>query len=187
MNSHDGHKGTIAYKRQTSQEASVWFLGSLMTFLVEGRDSAGRFTVIEYCAGPRTEPPPHIHTCEDEFFYILEGRLDVFVDSDTFSVGPGECVFLPRNRPHAFRIDSPTARVLAVIEPAGLEGFFRALSEPADTLDSPPQKATVPEPNRAQIVELARKYGLSFLSDDEIVKQLPSLGKQQLHAQESAE
>ena len=51
-----------------------------------------------------TEPPPHVHTREHELIYVLDGKLDVYVGSDVFQVGPGECAFLPLGRPHAWII-----------------------------------------------------------------------------------
>jgi quercetin dioxygenase-like cupin family protein len=162
------------YKRRASPDTTVSFMGGLLTFLVDGSDSAGRYALVEYRARKGGEPPPHIHANEDEIFYVVEGHLRVFVGSESFSVGPGEFVFLPRRMAHAFRIESPTAHLLAVIEPAGLEGFFRALGEPATSLELPAEAAISSplDPNR--FGELARKFGLSFPSGAALREQLPS-------------
>ena len=53
---------------------------------------------------PGTEPPPHVHTREDELFYVLEREFDVYVGKGAFKVETGGCVFLPRSKPHAFII-----------------------------------------------------------------------------------
>jgi quercetin dioxygenase-like cupin family protein len=143
-----------------------------MNVLLEGRDSAGQFSVIEYHARQGSEPPPHLHTHENEFFYVLEGRLVFFLDRESIPAGPGDCVFLSKGKPHAFRIESPIARALVVIEPAGLEGFFRSLGEPAGPADLPAEEATVSE---ADVAGFAEIYGLKFLSEAEIAEQLPLL------------
>ena len=76
---------------------------------------------MEATLAPGTEPPPHIHSREDELFYVLEGAFDVYVGEEAFKVKMGECVFLPKFKPHAFIIRSPRLRVLALFIPAGLE------------------------------------------------------------------
>jgi quercetin dioxygenase-like cupin family protein len=161
----------VRHERKASREASIWSMQGLMTFLLEGNVSAGRFTVIEYRVQQGDEPPPHIHTHEDEFFYVLDGHLVVFVGKEKFFLGPGGHAFLPKGKPHAFCIASPTARLLVMVAPAGLEGFFRALGEPATTLDIPPKGAMAPQ---AEVTGLAEIYGLGFLSADEITEKLPS-------------
>ena len=86
---------------------------------------------------PGNEPPAHLHEREDELFYILEGEMDAYVGKEAFKVGAGECLFLPKLKPHAFIVRSPRIRVLALFVPAGLEGYFRAMSSPAEKLESP--------------------------------------------------
>jgi quercetin dioxygenase-like cupin family protein len=84
-----------------------------------------------------TEPPPHIHTRERELFYILDGSLDPYVDDDLFHVEPGESVFLPPGRPHAFIIRSTEIRMLTLMTPGG---FMRAVAPMA----MPAQKTEIP-------------------------------------------
>ena len=51
----------------------------LLTFLAESEGTGGRFSLIEGCLKPGNEPPPHVHEREDELFYVLEGKMDVYV------------------------------------------------------------------------------------------------------------
>jgi mannose-6-phosphate isomerase-like protein (cupin superfamily) len=46
-----------------------------------------------------TEPPPHVHSREDEFIYVFAGEMKAYVDGEVFAVKGGECVFLPRRTP----------------------------------------------------------------------------------------
>lgn len=163
---------TLGEDGKTSRKTTVQSLRSRMNFLLEGRDSAGHFAVVEYHAGQGSEPPPHVHTHESEFFYILEGRLVCFVDHRAISIGPGECVFLRKGKPHGFRIESPMVRALVVIEPAGLEGYFRSLGEAAGAVNPLREKATT---SKADLADFAAIYGLKFLSEAEVAEQLPLL------------
>jgi quercetin dioxygenase-like cupin family protein len=126
-----------AFKRATSLGLSKWHLGSLTTNLAEKQDTNGAFCLVEGTLAPGNEPPPHVHSREDELFYVLEGEFDVYVGEQAFKVETGECIFLPKFKPHAFLIRSPRLRILALFSPAGLEEAFRSMDLPAQSLDLP--------------------------------------------------
>src|SRR3974390_2251471 len=87
---------SIAFGRgRNSLEHSVWYNGSLMTFLATGEDTHGQFALIEAVAKEGNLPPPHIHHREDEIFYVLEGKIVVSVGDRTIKGTPGTMVFLP--------------------------------------------------------------------------------------------
>jgi len=52
--------------------------GMLLTNLAESKDTNGAFFLMEATAAPGTEPPPHVHTREDELFYLLQGEVDMY-------------------------------------------------------------------------------------------------------------
>ncbi|HVW86921.1 MAG TPA: cupin domain-containing protein [Bryobacteraceae bacterium] len=81
---------------------------------------------------PGAEPPLHVHEREDETIYVLEGRIDVFLEGIWHDLVPGESIFMPRGVPHTFRIRSSEARAVTVITPGGFESCFRALGKRAD-------------------------------------------------------
>jgi quercetin dioxygenase-like cupin family protein len=85
-----------AFKRAPSLGLSQWENGNLTTNLAEKKDTNGAFFLVEATLAPGTEPPPHVHTREDELFYVLEGEFDAYVGDEAFKVEAGECVFLPR-------------------------------------------------------------------------------------------
>jgi mannose-6-phosphate isomerase-like protein (cupin superfamily) len=106
-----------SFKRAPSLELSKWYLGSLTTNLAERNDTDGAFCLVQATLAPGHEPPPHMHSREDELFYVLDGEFDVYVGKEAFKVESGECIFLPRRKPHAFVIRSPRLRVLALFSP----------------------------------------------------------------------
>ena len=122
-----------AFKRAPALSLSQWENGNLTTNLAETKDTNGAYLLVEAMLAPGTEPPPHVHTHEDELFYVLEGEFDVYVGKDAFKAKAGECVFMPRFKPHAFVIRSSRLRLLALFTPAGLEEVFRSMSAPAKT------------------------------------------------------
>jgi len=166
-----------ALKRATSFERSKWYMGMLLTNLTETPDTNGAFALFEAILVPGTEPPPHVHSREDELFYVLEGEFDVYVGEEVFNGKTGECIFLPRFKPHAFIIRSPRLRLLILFTPGGLEEAFRSGGSPAQYLDLPSEAITY---SMVEVEQTARRfsdYGARFLTPDEIAAQLPSYPK----------
>jgi uncharacterized cupin superfamily protein len=110
---------------------------TLITYLADSGDTNGAYCLLEAFAKPGSEPPPHVHSREDELFYILEGDVDVFAGDDVFTAGAGGCVFPPRLKPHAFVIRSLSLRMLALFTPGGIEEKFRSVSAPVRDLELP--------------------------------------------------
>jgi mannose-6-phosphate isomerase-like protein (cupin superfamily) len=163
----------IAYKRRPSLDSSKSYMGVLLTFLAESKDTGGGFTLIEGYLRPGTEPPPHVHEREHELFYVLEGEMDVYVGNEVFKIGTGESLFLPKLKPHTFIVRSPQLRNLALFVPGGLEGCFRARSSPAEKLELPTGAATYSTSNLEPVIRAFEKYGVRFLSPDEVAEQMP--------------
>ena len=164
----------IAYKRGASLNSSTWYKNTLLTFLAESKDTGGNFSLAEASLTPGNEPPAHLHEREDELFYILEGEINAYVGKEAFRVGVGECLFLPKRKPHAIIVRSLRIRVLVLFVPAGLEECFRAMSSPAEKLELPVEgEATYSPSNREQAIPLLEKYAVRFLSPDEVAEQMP--------------
>jgi hypothetical protein len=107
-------------------------------------------------------PPPHIHHREDEIFYVLESEIVVSVGDRTIMGTAGTMVFLPRDVRHSFKIESEQSRMLILLTPAGLEGWFKEFSVPAPAMTLPP--ADEPEYRELQsMLEAAPRYGLEFV------------------------
>src|SRR5215468_5749835 len=162
-----------AFKRAPSLGLSQWENGNLTTNLAEKKDTNGAFLLVEAMLAPGTEPPPHVHTREDELFYVLEGEFDVYIGKEAFKVEKGECVFLPRLKPHAFAIGSPRIRLLTLFRPAGLEDAFRSASSPAQNLELPTGSLTYAKSDPKHILQRFSEYGVRFLTQDEVANELP--------------
>src|SRR5499425_2836517 len=132
-------QGSIGFSRgQRSLDHSVWYSGALMTFLATGEDTHGQFALIEAVGRRGNVLPPHIHHREDEIFYVLEGEIVVTVEDRTIKGTAGTMVFLPRDVPHSFTIESERGRMLILLIPAGREGWFKEFSVPAPAMMLPP-------------------------------------------------
>jgi len=133
-------------------DRSLRYMGGFMTIHADSQNTNGKFALIEFSGAPGGEPPLHVHTNEDEMFYVLEGKLKVHRGGEELILEPGDSAFAPRNIPHTFKILSSYARGLVYITPGGFENYFRELSGDPAELPSP-----------ARIVKTASRYGITFL------------------------
>jgi quercetin dioxygenase-like cupin family protein len=122
-----------------------------------------------------TEPPPHVHAREDEFFYVFSGEMRVYVDGEVFAVTAGECMFLPRRRPHAWLITSEEAHVILLILPGGYHEAFSKMSAPAERMEVPTEVDTVTyaTADLTEMVKVFEQYGARFLTAEEIRTEMP--------------
>lgn len=99
----------------------------------------GRFGIVEHDLPPgQLGAPLHTHVREDEYSYVLSGRLTVQLGDDVREAGPGELVVKPRGIPHTFwNVGTETVRFLEIISPAGFEEYFFALAGPFNARDLP--------------------------------------------------
>ena len=111
-------------------DCKAGFLGSIgVRFMIDGLDSGGGFSLVEHPMSPRALGAPlHRHSREDEYSYVLEGRVGALLGDEVAEGGPGDLIFKPRNQWHTFwnAGDTP-ARLLEIISPAGFERYFAEL------------------------------------------------------------
>jgi quercetin dioxygenase-like cupin family protein len=119
--------GYMLPSREGHQIAAI---GLGITMKAGGKLTHDAYSLFEYSIPPRTDgPPAHIHTREDESFICLAGRLDVFLGGEDFRLGAGDYLYLPRDVVHTFRNTcDEESRVISVVSPAGLEGYYQALA-----------------------------------------------------------
>ena len=143
------------------QGRTLWVVGDVYAFKALGQDTNGAFALVELTVSPQAGPPPHIHHREDEFYYVLEGEVEV-LDGErrTFTASAGSYVYIPKYTLHAFKnVREETARMLVGFTPAGLEGFFFAAGEPAKEGEKPPPLEAA---EIERIERFAPEYGLEI-------------------------
>jgi hypothetical protein len=117
--------------------------------------------VTEQLAPRGSGSPLHVHHNEDEWFYVIDGELTIWVAGNTVVAGAGSFVFGSRDVPHTFVVSSEQARFLLVTEPAGFEGFVRALAAPAAAPEIPP--APTAPADMEPVLRAAADHGLEIL------------------------
>jgi quercetin dioxygenase-like cupin family protein len=155
---------TPGYALDSGAGERLWIVGDTMTFKATGESTGGNLVLLENLTAPGGGPPPHIHTREDEFFYVLDGTFEIRIDDDVHAVGPGGFAYVPRGTVHNFRNTAATAgRILVGFTPSGMEGFFRASGRPAvDDGPAPP----LDDDEIARTTAAAPVYGVEAVAFD---------------------
>ena len=134
------------------------FLGSIgVRFMIDGPDAGERFSLVEHPMSPRAlAAPVHRHTREDEYSFVLQGRMGALLGDDVVEAGPGDLVFKPRDQWHTFwNAGDEPCRILEIISPAGFEDFFKELSDMGGVLEADPEA----------VAQLSDRYGLEMQPD----------------------
>ena len=166
--------------RKPVLENSKFYMGNLITILVRGSESGGRFALISGLARIGNEPPPHLHQWENETWYVREGSLEFFVEGREGSVmlGAGDSMFVPRGHAHGLYYRSPTVDVLLIAQadgehPVGLDTYFDQISEPATSMELPEDATTYVMETPEWAIQLAAANGIMALSPEETARRLP--------------
>jgi mannose-6-phosphate isomerase-like protein (cupin superfamily) len=138
------------------QDGKAGFLGSIgVRFMIDGDESGGGFSLVEHPMPPRALAAPlHRHTREDEYSFVIEGRMGALLGDEVLEAGPGDLVFKPRDQWHTFwNAGDEPARILEVISPAGFERYFDELVDMGGSAGGiDPQK----------LGDMAARYGLEI-------------------------
>jgi quercetin dioxygenase-like cupin family protein len=143
----------------------IGLVGDTYTILLAGKDTAGRYCLIDMHIPPGGGPPPHRHDFE-ESFTVLEGEIEATFRGERTTVRAGQVIHIPANAPHQFQNKSAqAARLLCLCSPAGQEDFFVKLGVPVATRTTPPPKLdeAARKAFREQAESLAPEYKTELL------------------------
>src|SRR3954449_6560965 len=144
-----------------------WVLGQRLDFLAISETTGGHYSLFHVFipVGP-PGPLPHIHRDADEFFFVLEGRVDVLFEDAWHPLGPGQFLHVPRGTLHTFRnATTEAARMLSGFVPSGFERFFRDFGHWArlEDIEPPP----VQEADIQRLNATASQYDMELGAVDE--------------------
>jgi quercetin dioxygenase-like cupin family protein len=147
--------------RKSTEGRMIAVVGDIYRFLATGEDTNGKYALWEALVPPGGGPPPHVHSREEEGFYILEGEITFQIGEERIVATAGTFANMPVGTPHSFRNESgKSAKMLISIAPAGLEHMFFEVGVPVDQgaiTAAPPTKAEI-----EKLLEVAPRYGIEI-------------------------
>lgn len=127
-----------------------------LTCRISSASTGGAYCAFEVVTPPGDGVPLHVHSGEDEVYYILEGEYEIRCGGSVFTVDAGAMAVLPRNVPHAFRnVGKTPSRTLTIFIPGGFDVFVQELNNLAgiDASDQVKRDA------------IRRKYGIRMVDE----------------------
>lgn len=153
----------VSVIRENERE-NLWFLGDLIQPIITSEMTEGRFMMALTHSKAGSEPPLHEHDAEDEIFYLLEGEITFWAADTEVTLGPGDCILMPKDVPHIFRVTPDVeAKWLVMTAPGGLERFFRAVSIPAE-YPAPQKGWEMDEETEARLEAAADEFGITLIA-----------------------
>jgi quercetin dioxygenase-like cupin family protein len=141
----------------------IGLVGDTYTVTVSGKDTGGRFCVIDMHIPAGGGPGPHRHDFE-ETFVLLDGEIEVTFRGKKTTARAGDTINIPSNAPHQFHnASSLAARMICICSPAGMENFFAEVGVPVATRTTPPP--TLDEKQMAEFLETARALAPKYRTE----------------------
>jgi mannose-6-phosphate isomerase-like protein (cupin superfamily) len=146
---------------QPGKGRTVAVVGDVYRFLATGDDTNGKYAIWEAIVPSGGGPPPHVHSREEEGFYVLEGEITFTIGDKRLVAGAGVFANMPVGTPHSFKNESgKPARTLISVAPAGLEKMFFECGVPL-----PEGSMTALPPTKDEIetlLAIAPRYGIEI-------------------------
>jgi quercetin dioxygenase-like cupin family protein len=147
--------------RRLTEGRTIAVVGDVYRFLATGEETNGKYALFEALVGPGGGPPPHVHSREEEGFYILEGEITFTINGERVVATAGMFANMPVGTPHSFKNESnKPAKMLISVAPAGLERMFFEIGVPlaeGATTAPPPTKEEI-----EKLLAIAPRYGIEI-------------------------
>jgi len=144
------------------QGRTIAVVGDVYRFLATGEDTNGKYALWEALVPPGGGPPPHVHSREEEGFYLLDGEITFTVNGEKIVAKAGMFANMPVGTPHSFKNESrKPAKMLISVAPAGLEKLFFEVGVPLEegaTTALPPSHEEI-----EKLLAVAPGYGVEIL------------------------
>ncbi len=148
--------------QQPEQGSSYWMLGDLYTYKAVGEETGQAYALCEIVMQPQSEIPPHIHSYEDEAFYIQEGEVEFQLDEQVIIATAGTFLHSPKGQLHRFKnIGSQPAKFLSWVTPSGFEKFVVEVGVPVTERETMPPVVSLADIEK--VMATAPKYGIEII------------------------
>jgi quercetin dioxygenase-like cupin family protein len=149
---------TKPFLATAEQGRAIWHMGALMVFKATSEETGNQFWLAEQTSNLGYASPVHLHTREDETFYVLDGELSIEIEGTLHRPSAGSTVFAPRGLAHSYKVESPTARWLVLGTPGGFDNWFFDTGKPAPRLEVP-QFDPRDFPDFGEVIASVEAYG----------------------------
>jgi quercetin dioxygenase-like cupin family protein len=133
---------------------TISLMGASTTIKLTAADTGGAYILSEQTLLPGVGVPPHVHTREDEVFFVLEGEIEFTVGDVKIVAKAGDIVHAPRDVAHGYMgAGGAPSRAWFMAMPADIEAMFSVMASwPADA-----------PPDLSKLAALCGEFGITFV------------------------
>jgi len=157
MNTIQDFAATLAPKIVDNDRGRKFFApGPVLQQKLTSSDTGGQFSFHYSEVQPGFGPPMHIHSLEDEVFYVLEGQIQFTVGNEIVMATAGTTVFAPRGVKHTFKgLGETTSKMLGIATGSKLERFYAGFETAMASA----------APDIAAIRRVAEEHGITLVAE----------------------
>jgi steroid delta-isomerase-like uncharacterized protein len=155
----------VSYMGPQDSKSTTRVLGVSNLCKATKDDTRGIYSFFVSTVPPGEGVPIHTHLKEDEAYYLLDGEWEIYdlTNKETLTLGADTYIYVPMGINHGFKnIGDKAARMVLMITPGGLEGFFEGIGQIVDDPNNPPPPPSGP-PDFAKAAQVAAKYNITFI------------------------
>lgn len=151
---------------------ALWWLGGALRYFALGAETGGRYCAQVGDTPAGGGPAPHVHSREEECFYVVRGGPVRFTAGDAaVALGAGGFVTLSPGTAHHFRNEGEgPATLFTLCAPAGFDRFQIEAGRP---LDDPAHPAPATDGDRRRVVATAPAFGIDMHPDPALFRRSP--------------
>ena len=150
----------LPIQRTATEGRTIAVVGDIYRFMATGDETHGKYPMWEAIVPPGGGPPPHVHSLEEESFFILEGEIMLQVGDERIVAKAGTFANMPVGSLHSFKNDSDeVARMIITVAPAGLERMFFEVGQPVALGNQAPPPSTA---EIEKLLAVAPNYGVEI-------------------------
>jgi steroid delta-isomerase-like uncharacterized protein len=159
----------VTVMRPKDSKSTTRVLGIVNLTKAVKEDTRGIYSFFVSTAPPGEGVPIHTHLKEDEAYYILDGTWEIYdtTNQQTLTVGPDDYIYVPMGINHGFKnVGDKPARMILLITPGGLEGFFEGIGQTIEDLDHLPPPVPFNPADFAKAAQVAARYNITFVAPE---------------------
>lgn len=145
-----------------SDDNTYHFFAEKASVLVRGKDTNGKYCVVEITEPPHEGPPLHIHEHDEETFFVLKGEVTFYIGDKVIHAKEGDFIRAPKGIPHRFKAGATELKMVVTAYPSGFDSFVEELGIKVPK-DAPLPEVKPPTPEEINyLLEIGKRYNLTF-------------------------
>lgn len=143
-------------------QKSYHLLAEKITIIVSGEQTNGEYSLTHVIEPPNAGPPLHIHSDDDESFYVLKGKVRFYIGDEIINASTGDYIFAPKGIPHRFLSGSKETELIVRSKPAKFDSLVKEVGIAVSKDAGPPQERNFSTEYIKNLVDISKSFNITF-------------------------